>query len=181
MDKIPMQTLQIYRKSNVISSDVRFKKIEEELRQVRIKYPMPPAIRHPEKASEKIDLGEPPKIKSIELQNKLRRIENQLNFWVSEYRGLIEDLLQVEKLLPKSNHSLNESDELALDNVHKIVKIEEMREKILDEYKNLSIRFEELSDKTKKQIRKLEDELSDSQAKAECLEFEVKKLKKHAK
>jgi hypothetical protein len=180
MDKIPMQTLQIYRKPDVIPSNARFKKIEEELRQVRVRFPMPPNFRHPEKANEKIDLGEAPKIKSIELQNKLRRIENQLNFWVNEYRELIDDLRELDKILPKSQHSLSESDGQTFENVEKIVRIQEMKDKVLEEFRKLSIRHEELEAKNKKQIRKLEEDLCESQAKAECLEFEVKRLKKHA-
>jgi hypothetical protein len=175
-----MQTLQIYRKPDVIPSDKRFKKIEEELRQVRVRYPMPVSYRHPEKSNEKIDLGEAPKIKSIELQNKLRRIENQLNFWVNEYRELIDDLRELDKLLPKSQHSLSKSDDEASGFVQKVVRIDEMKEKVVEEYRALAIRYDEHEEKAKKQIRKLQEELDESQAKAENFEYELKRLKKQA-
>lgn len=175
-----MQTLQIYRKPDKIPSDARFKKIEEELRQVRVKFPMPVAYRHPEKVNEerKSEIVEGPKIKSIELQNKLRRIENQLNFWVSEYRDIIDELRELERILPKNHHNLRESEDQARENVQKIIKVEEVRDRVLDEYRNLSIRFEEMDGKTKKQIRKLETELIQSQTIIEDLEFDLKKLKK---
>lgn len=175
-----LQTLQIYRKSDKLPSESRFKKIEEELRQVRIKFPMPVAYKHPEKANEnkKMDFIEAPKIKSIELQNKMRRLENHLSMCVNDFRDMIDRLRELDRLLPKKHHDLSVSEEEAHEYVEKIVKFEEIKEKVLDEYRNVCIRFEESDDKSKKQIRKLETNLAESEAKIESLEFDVKKLKR---
>ena len=176
-----LQTLQVYRKPDKIPSESRFKKLEEELRQVRIKFPMPVTFRHPEKANEdnKLELVEGPKIKSIELQNKLRRIENHLSMCVNDFRDMIERLRELDRILPKKHHDLNESEEEARENVEKIIKFEEIKEKVMDEYRNICIRFEESDEKSKKHIRKLETSLAESEAKIESLEYDVKKLKKH--
>jgi hypothetical protein len=176
-----LQTLQIYKKSDKIPSESRFKKLEEELREVRIRFPMPVTVRHPEKAvvGKVLDIVEGPKIKSIELQNKLRRIENHLSMCVNDFRDMIERVRELDRLLPKNNHNLIESEQEAHENVEKVVKFEEIKEKIMDEYKNICIRFEESDEKSKKLIRKLETSLGESEAKIECLEFELKKMKKH--
>lgn len=176
-----LQTLQIYRKPDKIPSESRFKKIEEELRQVRIRFPMPVAYKHPERANEdkKLELLEGPKIKSIELQNKARRIENQLGLCVNDFRDMIDRFTELDRVLPKNHHELSISEEEAHENVQKIVKFEEIKEKILDEFRNICIRFEESEEKSKKTIRKLETSLAESEAKIESLEYDVKKLKKH--
>ncbi|XP_070491092.1 myosin-8-like [Chironomus tepperi] len=176
-----LQTLQVYKKPDKIPSESRFKKLEEELREVRIRFPMPVTFRHPEKAVEGkvLDIIEGPKIKSIELQNKLRRIENHLSMCVNDFRDMIERVRELDRLLPKNQHSLTASELEAKENVEKVVQFEDIKEKIMDEYKNICIRFEESDEKSKKQIRKLETKLGESEAKIECLEFEVKKLKKH--
>lgn len=176
-----LQTLQVYRKPDKIPSESRFKKLEEELREVRIRFPMPATVRHPEKAVEGkiLDIVEGPRIKSIELQNKLRRIENHLSMCVNDFRDMIERVRELDRLLPKNQHSLSVSELEAQENVEKVVKFEEIKEKIMNEYKNVCLRFEESDEKSKKLIRKLETSLGESEAKIECLEFEVKKLKKH--
>lgn len=183
MDRIPMQTLQIYRKPDKTPSDKRFKKIEEELREVRIKFPMPVEYRHPEKVIEERKLVEnfiePPRIKGIELQNKLRRIENQLNFWVNDYRNLIDEVRELDRLLPKNRHNLQESEDEAHENVLKIKKILDIKERVLDEYRSICIRHEDCEENSKKLIKKLETDLGESQAKVECLEYDIKRLKKH--
>lgn len=176
-----LQTLQIYKKSDKIPSENRFKKIEEELRQVRIKFPMPVAFKHPERANEDktLELIEGPKIKSIELQNKLRRLESHLSLCVNDCRDMIDRLCELDRILPKNHHELSVSEEEAQEYVHKIVKFEEIKEKVLDEYRNICMRYEENDEKSKKQIRKLETNLAENEAKIESLEYDIKTMKRH--
>lgn len=101
-----LQTLQIYRKVEKTPSNVQLKKLEGELNDIRRNFPMPVSFRHPERTHEnenKLDeiIINPPKVKSIELQNALIKIENQLSFWVSDYRSLIEELRELDRVLPK--------------------------------------------------------------------------------
>jgi chromosome segregation ATPase len=180
-----LQTLQIYRKVEKTPSDLRLKRLEAELEQIRRNHPMPITYRHPERAKEsenKLDeeIINPPRVKGIELQNALIKIENQLDFWVNDYRNLIDDLRELDRMLPKSHHDVNESEEQARENVEKIKKIEAIKDKLMGDFKAICIRLEEGEEKSKQKIRKLEIEAAGNEAKIESLEFEVKRLKRHA-
>lgn len=179
-----LQTLQIYRKVEKTPSNVQLKKLEVELEQIRRDFPVPTSIRHPERIQEdknKLDeiIINPPKVRSIELQNALIKIENQLNFWVSDYRNLIEELRELDRLLPKSHHDLQESEDQAREDVDKIVKIDNIRDKLMEDFKNICIRMEEGEEKSKRKIRKLELENAANVAKIENLEYDLKRLKRH--
>jgi hypothetical protein len=180
MDKIPMQTLQVYKKPDRISSDKRFKKIEEDLRDIRVRFPMPASYRYPEqdvmekKALKK--LLEPKKIKSIELQNKLRIVESQLNICVNVYRDALSDICELTRQLPRRNHDINESDEMAQENVMKIARIEDIKQRLTEEFENFFIRHEENDERQKNLIRKLEKELGETQAIITDLEYELNRM-----
>lgn len=180
-----LQTLQVYRKVEKTPSDIRIKRLEAELEQIRRNHPMPITYRHPERAKEcenKLDeeIINPPRVKGIELQNALIKIENQLGFWVNDYRNLIDELRELDRMLPKSHHDLIESEDQARENVEKIKKIEAIKEKLMDDFKTICIRLEDSEEKSKQKIRKLETEAWEYQSKIESLEFEVKRLKRHA-
>lgn len=180
-----LQTLQIYRKAEKIPANMRVKKLEAELEQIRRNHPMPITYRHPERAKEnenKLDeeIMNPPRVKGIELQNALIKIENQLDFWVNDYRNLIDNLRELDRMLPKSHHDLGESEDQARENVEKIKKVEAIKDKLMSDFKVICIRLEEGEEKSKQKIRKLEMEAVANEAKIESLEFEVKRLKRHA-
>lgn len=179
-----LQTLQIYRRVDKTPSNVRLKRLEDELRDVRINFPMPITYRHPERKEIENKLEEeiltPPRVKGIELQNALIKIENQLDFWVNDYRDLIDKVRELDRLLPKCNHDIEESENQARENVEKIIKVETIKEKLMSDFKSVCIRLEEIEEKSKQKIRKLEIETAGNEAKIESLEWEVKRLKKHA-
>lgn len=183
-----LQTLQIYRKIEKTPSNLRLKRLENELEQIRRNHPMPVTYRHPERANEsenKLDeeIISPKRVKSIELQNTLIKIENELNFWVNDYRNLIDELRELDKVLPKTHHhsdAIQESEDQARQNVEKIKKIEDIKEKLMSDFKSVCFQLEEGEEKSKQKIRKLESEAAANEAKIECLEFDVKRLKKHA-
>lgn len=178
-----LQTLQIYRKIEKTASNLQLKKLEGELEQIRRNYPMPVSYRHPERAHEnenKLDvIINPAKVKSIELQNALTKIENQLSFWVSDYRNLIEVLRELDRVTPKCNHDVDESENQARENVEKIVKIEGIKERLMEDFKNICIRLEEGEEKSRRKIKKLEMEAATNEAKIENLEYDLKRLKRH--
>lgn len=178
-----LQTLQIYRKVEKTPSSLRMKRLEEELEQIRINFPMPVSYRHPERTNEsenKLDekLINPPRVKSIELQNALMKIETQLNFWVGDYRNLIEELRELDRLLPKSHHDVDESEQQARENVEKIIKIEDIKERLMEDFKTICIRLEENEERSRRKIKKLELENSANVAKIENLEYDVKRLRR---
>lgn len=179
-----LQTLQIYRKVEKTPSNVQLKKLEGELNDIRRNFPMPVSFRHPERTHEnenKLDeiIINPPKVKSIELQNALIKIENQLSFWVSDYRSLIEELRELDRVLPKNFHDADESENQARENVEKIMKIEDIKERLMEDFKKICIRLEEGEEKARRKIKKLEMEASTNEAKIENLEFDLKRLKRH--
>lgn len=96
---------------------------------------MPITYRHPERAKEIENILDeeihPPKIKSIDLQNALIKIENQLDFWVNDYRNLIAELRELDRLLPKSHHDVQVSENEARENVEKIKKIDEIKDRLM--------------------------------------------------
>lgn len=180
-----LQTLQIYRKVEKIPSNLKLKRLEVELEQIRRNHPMPITYRHPERAKEcenklEEEIINPPRVKGIELQNALIKIENQLDFWVNDYRNLIDELRELDRLLPKSHHDVQASEDEARENVEKIRKILSIKEKLMNDFKAVCIRLEEIEEKSKVKIRKLEDEAVENMAKIESLEWEVKRLKRHA-
>lgn len=178
-----LQTLQIYRKVEKTPSNQQLKKLEGELEKIRRNFPMPVSYRHPERIHEnEIKLDEiinPPKVKSIELQNALIKIENQLSFWVSDYRNLIEVLRELDRVMPKCHHDIVESENEAKENIEKIIKIEGIKERLMEDFKNICIRLEEGEEKSRRKIKKLELEAATNEAKIENLEFDLKRLKRH--
>lgn len=179
-----LQTLQIYKKVEKTPSNVQLKRLEAELEQIRRNFPMPVSIRHPERAKEnenKLDeiIINPPKVKSIELQNALIKIENQLNFWVNDYRNLIEEVRELDRQLPKSHHDVDVSEKQARENVEKIIKIEDIKERLMEDFKVICIRLEEGEEKSRRQVKKLQLEVAANEAKIENLEFDLKRLKRH--
>jgi CO dehydrogenase/acetyl-CoA synthase alpha subunit len=187
MDKIPLQTLQVYRKIEKIPANAKLKRLESELCEIRRNFPMPVAYRHPErfvsddgtKILNSDEYHDPPRVTSIELQNKVAKIENQLASWVNDYRNMIDNVRELEHLLPKTHYDLSESESEAREDVEKIAKIEEIKERVVEEFNNLCIRCEECEAKSKRKIRRLEMDLAGSQAKVENLEYDLRRLRKH--
>lgn len=189
MDNHPantMQTLQIYKKKEKISSDIRIRKMLNECESVRRSYikdltpifmTTPCRKKQNDELKEENLLGEP-QVKTIEFQDTLTKLEKELRFWVEDYRSLIAQVCEFERIIPSTNHVVEESDRKAQQNVNKIVKVEEIKDKLLAEFSNLCIRFEENDEKSRRKIKRLESQVLGSQAKIENLEFELEKQKK---
>lgn len=174
-----MQTLQVYRKVEKIPSVVQIKKLINELDSMKKSYTLSAPVRE-KKDPEKIEPEDPfegPKIKSIDLQNTLTRLEKKLAFWVNEYRSFIDELRELDRILPKTEHELEESDAKAQENVDKIIRVEEIKELVLSEFTNVCLLYEESEEKSKRRIRRLQTELAGTQAKVENLEYDLKRLR----
>lgn len=167
-----LQTLQIYRKIEKIPADVQIRKMLKEVQSIKIAYP-----RHAKSKNED-ELADPPRIKSIELQNTLTKMEKELAFWVNDYRHMIDELREFDRILPKTEHELEESDAKAQENADKIIKVESIKDKMLQLYKDMCIRYEETDEASRRRIRKLEVELYETQMKNEEMEYRLNKIKR---
>jgi chromosome segregation ATPase len=166
---MPMQTLQIYRKKEKIPLDVQVRRVINDLNDFKRSHSFTPS--HAEKLPE-----EPPRIRTIELQNVATNLERELNFWVKDYRSMIDEIREFDRILPKTEHELAESDQKALENVHKIIKVETIRDHLLEEYKNICILHEDSDEQSRKKIRQLETDLAEAQTRMESLEYALRRL-----
>lgn len=183
MDKMPMQTLQIYKKVVKVPTVVQIRRIMNECESVRMTYLLPKSMKPNAKPAEpeekKIDdPTEPPRVRSIEFQNTLTRLEKKLAFWINEYRSMIDEKREFERLRPTTEHDLEESDQQAKENVDKIITVEEIKEELLLEFSNMCIRYEEVEKTSRRKIKKLESELAGAKAKIENLEYDMEKFRK---
>ena len=176
-----LQTLQIYRKVVKIPSDVRIKKMLEEVQAIKISYPRHEMKKHDDELKPKVEneLSDPPRIKSIELQNVVTKMEKELSFWVNDYREMIDEIREFDRLMPKTEHELEESDTKAQDNVDKIIRIESIKDEMIQIYKDLCFRFEETDEASRQKIRKLESELYKTQMRNDEIEYRLNKISKH--
>lgn len=170
-----LQTLKKYKKTEATPVEISFKRLECALQRIRINYP----ISHLKNDDSKIvdELIKPPRVKTIEFQNTLNKIENDLNYWVNGYREMIEEYTELDRILPKNHHELEQSDKQAKENVEKIIKIELIRDKVLEDFKKICIRFEDHEEKSRKQIKSLQTDLHSIHEKAEAMEYELMRLK----
>lgn len=171
MDKMPLQTLQIYRKVEKIPAEVQIRRMTIKLEEIKKDHPALPS------AAPIIPTDEP-QVKSIEWQNQLSSMEKELQYWITDYRNLIGELYDLDWSIPKTKHDLTESDEKAKENVNKIIKVEDIKEQILNQFKEICLRCEESEDKSRRRIRQLESQLIGTQAKVENLEYRLKRKEK---
>lgn len=174
MDKMKLQTLQIYKKVEKIPLDVQIRKMTGELDTIRKEHPTSMFIQDPLPEI----LREPPSVKTIDFQNMLTKMEKELSYWVNDYRILIAELREVNRILPKNNHELTVSDEKAQENVNKIIKVEEIKEQLLTDFKNIFLQYEDNDSKLRRRNRQLESQLLGIQAKVDNLEYQVKRSEK---
>lgn len=176
MDSMKMQTLQIYKRVEKIPLDEQIKRIRNELNVIRKEHPTSMFLQLPPPEI----LKEVPTVKTIEFQNILTRLEKELSFWVNDYRTLIDELREADRIQPKTEHDEIESDEKAQENVDKIIKVENIKEQLLNEFNDLCIQFEENDSKLRRRNRQLETLLMGAQSKIENLEYELtRKLHKN--
>lgn len=168
---MPMQTLQIYRKVEKIPAEVQIRRMTLKLEEIKKDHPALPCVPP-------IIPTDEPQVKSIEWQNTLTNMEKELVYWIKDYRKLIDEFYELDRTLPKTKHELKESDDTAQENVDKIIKVEEIKDQILFEFKEVCLRYEESNDKSRKRIRQLESQLIGTQAKVENLEFRLKRREK---
>lgn len=175
-----LQTLQIYRKVERIPADVQIRKMLNEVQSIKIAYPRHEKRMKVDETKPKVEdeLADPPRIKSIELQNTYTKMEKELSFWVNDSRTMIDELREFDRIIPKTEHELEESDAKAQENVDKIIKIELIKDKMLQLFKDICIRYEETDETSRRRIRKLEIELYDTQMKNEEMEYRLNKMKK---
>lgn len=175
-----LQTLQIYRKVEKVPADVQIRKMLREVQSIKIAYPRHEKRNQEGETKPKVEdeLADPPRVKSIELQNTLTKMEKELAFWVNDYRLMIDEIREFDRILPKTEHELEESDAKAQENVDKIIKVESIKDKMLQLYKDMCIRYEETDETSRRRIRKLEIELYETQMKNEEMEYRLNKMKK---
>jgi hypothetical protein len=176
-----LQTLQIYRKVEKIPSDVRIKKMLDEVQSIKFTYPRHELKHHENEVKPKVDddVMNPPRIKNIELQNTYRKMEREMAFWVNDYREMIDVIREFDRMMPKTEHELEESDNKAQENVDKIIKVEGIRDRMLQIYKDMCIRFEDTDTASRQRIRKLENELYETQMKNEEMEYRLNRINKY--
>ena len=176
-----LQTLQIYRKVEKIPSDLRIKRMLEEVQAIKISYPRHEKKKHDDELKPKVEneLSEPHRIKSIELQNIVTKMERELSFWVNDYREMIDEIREFDRLVPKTEHESEESDLKCQENVEKIIKVEGIKDKMLQIYKDLCFRFEDTEETSRRKIRQLESELYETQMKNDEIEYRLNKISKH--
>ena len=176
MDKIPMQTLQIYKVKEKIPVEHHIKKIFNELESIKINFPR--RNRRPI-SDPKARQIEEPKVKNIELQNTISNIENDLSGWIQDYRDLIETLCELDRILPKTEHILRESDEQAETLKNKIIKVEDIKEQTVTKFKYICLQHEENDLKLKRQIKQLNSQVLGLQSEIENLEYQLKRKDAH--
>ena len=166
-----MQTLQVYKKVEKPSAELRVKRMLEEIDVIKKEHVWP--------GHEKVQpIEEEKRIKSIEFQNTLIRMEKVFASWVIDYRRLIDEIREYDRIIPKNDHQSDESDRKAQENVQKIIRVEKIKDDCLADLKEFFMRFEDTTAESKSKIRKLEIELVDNQRRVEDLEFQVKRLQK---
>lgn len=168
---MPLQTLQIYKRKEKIPIEIQIKKMANELEFIKINYHK----SEPPKSEPKTLCIEEPRVKSIEWQNTISKMENELLGWIKDYRDLIYELCELDRILPKTEHELQKSDEQAKQNVDKVVKVEDIKEQILTEFKTICIQYEENDEKLRRRIKQLDSQLLGLQAKIENLEYKYKR------
>lgn len=183
MDRMPMQTLQIYKKVEKIPTVVQIRRMMNECESVRMNYLLPKSMKPNAKPVEPEEIKvadpmEPPRVRSIEFQNTLMALDKKLAFWVNEYRNMIDEIREYERLRPSTEHDIDESDQQAQDNVDKIITVEEIKEEILSEFSNMCLRYEEVERNSRRKIKRLETELTGTKARVENLEYDLEKLRK---
>lgn len=170
MDNLPLQTLQIYKIRENIPIETQIRKIACELQSIKINYPRRTS-----------SLGFPlygrPEVKNIDWENILTKIDEDLSFWIEDYRYLVDKICELDRVLPKNRHILQESDEQAQENVIKISKCEEIRKTVLNQFKRSHIQYEENIEKLERRINQLDSQLLEAQSKVENLEYRMKKNK----
>lgn len=164
-----MQTLQIYKKVEKVPLDVQIKRITSELNSIRKEHPTSMFLQGPPPDI----LKEAPTVKDIDFQNTLTRLEKELSFWVNDYRMLIDELREANRILPKTDHELADSDEKAQENVDKIIRVERIKEQLLNEFKDLCVQFEDNDSKLRRRNRRLESQIAGALSKIENLEYQM--------
>lgn len=169
-----MQTLQIYRRVEKIPSDVQIKRMTREIETVKKSFPahLPPIKR--ESVNEPVEEIE---VKSIEWQNTLTDIDKILSHWIKDYREMIDVICEYDRIMPKDEHDLQESDEKAQENVDKIKKVIEIKEEIVGKFKDICIRYEDDDIRSRRRIRQLESQLIGTQAKVENLDYQLERCR----
>lgn len=166
-----MQTLQIYKKIDKPSAKVRIQRMVADLNDIRKEHLM---CGFEKAAPIEIEI----QVKTIEFQNTLTRMERELRFWVTDYREMIDELRELQRIIPKNDHESEESDRKARENVQKIITIETIRDECLSELKSIFLQYEDTASDSKRKVRRLEIELLESQRKVDELEYQVKRLQK---
>jgi hypothetical protein len=176
-----LQTLQIYKKKEIIPANVRIKRMTNELHEIKMEHLLATTLKKRSAPKEKKpdELIDPPTVKSIDYQNRLTEMEKELREWISDYRDLLDQIREFNRITPKTEHELEKSDQEALENVEKIIKVEELKEKLLAEFETMCIRHETIEEKSRRRIKRLEFELAGKQARIENLEYDLLRFKKN--
>lgn len=176
MDQMKLQTLQIYKKVEKIPVDVRIKRMSKELESIRLGHPV--SYFKFEHDNVERALQEPPHVKSIEFQDILTKIEKELSGWIMDYREMIQKQTEIDRTIPKDHHELKESDDKAKENVDKIIKVLEIKDRLLDDFRSLCIRYEDDNTKLRRNVRQLQSQLVGSQSRIENLEYALQRAEK---
>jgi chromosome segregation ATPase len=169
---MPMQTLQVYRKVEKIPLPVQVHRVINELATIRREHSFTPT--KVEKLPE-----EAPRVRTIELQNLGTRLERELTFWVKDYRSMIDEIREFDRIIPKTEHEVEESDAKAAENVQKIIRVEEIKDNLLAEFREVCIRYEDTEERSRRRIRHLETELAEAQAKIDTMEYNMRRLERN--
>lgn len=172
--EIPMQTLQIYRKVEVVPAEVRVLRLKNELETIKKEHSFLPPLQNNYDNAPK----EPERIRTHELQNIETNLERELSFWDKDYRSMIAQICELERAFPKNDHNVEESDDKAHENVEKIKIIKAIKEHLLAEFRDICIRHEKSEERSRKRIKRLEQDLAASQREVVTLECKLNKLQK---
>ena len=106
------------------------------------------------------------------------QIENQLKFWVTDYRCLVQNVIKLDEMLPKTDHDAQKSEDQAQENVEKIRKVEDIKEKVIKNFKDLCLKLEDVEENSKRKIENLELEMEEMARENNKLQTELRRLKR---
>lgn len=173
-----LQTLQIYRKKEVIPAEVRIKRLVDELKSVKKYSHVVEVIKAPFEHDESEREGfEAPKLRKIRHQNLVMGIEKLLTNLEQDYRELIDEMRELDRKLIKNDHDLERSDREAETNVGKVRHVEQVKERIVNQFKELCLEKEDIDETSKVKIQALEKELYESKRKIDELEYSLMRMK----
>lgn len=100
-------------------------------------------------------------VDSIYLKETLPKIAEELNVWVQEYKNVLQEVSKLNETERKDKIILKESEAKILENLHRIGKVENIKNSLLTEVKKLCLILEKTKSVYKERLRHASENFKD--------------------